>query len=552
MQQSEGRVVMMRFSAYHMRWVVRVELRSEYFCISTFAEFRDDNNVSDDLHYSKIDVTGFQAMYNLLVARFSGQKASMPAEVGRYFYNTFWEKFLHDVLKMADKSRIFQTRVFRNVFADFRGMILSNETCRNVEISNENDVKNGTWGYNVDDKLREVLHDATKNEISASLAIRNRVLYMSSLGAQPTKEMFDEPVPLEVVVYIQQGKPTGGVRPVNKWQLGRFIDRLHLIGTVRLAALKNYPALVNVGEALSEFDAKVGIARGAVTGNEKKAEEAIKGAHEAFNEITKMFNKATRTNSGVLYRIERSRYYTTQFHKNIESLKLQTIEGYQKHDKFVERRLGPTYDFIDRLGARYERAANSLSTLDQHFLSLKTNELQEDTRKIHLGGEYALLAVLLPYYMISNFSGVINETATPLLTMLVWIMFIGWLTFRVSEKSENIEVRKNKLGIAVAAGLVLLMLSGLVATFHDSLPLHLPAIRSADVKARQEEKEEKWLEGRVTLQEDIRDRQVDILKVQRDVLSVQDEMLKMQKAEQEKRERALPYFLQHDSRRHVQ
>src|SRR5262249_334495 len=71
---------------------------------------------------------------------------------------------------------------------------------------------------------------------------------------------------------------------------------------------------------------------------------------------------------GLSYRIERSRYYVTQFRDGISGLRIRRIESFQPYDVFVERRLAATFDFIDRLGKRHERLENHISSLYQYFL----------------------------------------------------------------------------------------------------------------------------------------------------------------------------------------
>src|SRR5207237_9236604 len=81
-------------------------------------------------------------------------------------------------------------------------------------------------------------------------------------------------------------------------------------------------------------------------------------AHEKLNQITRGFLDATGT--GLSYRIERSRYYVTQFDNNVKLLRIKRLEGDQPYDQFIRRRLGSEFDLIDRLGSRYERATRNV------------------------------------------------------------------------------------------------------------------------------------------------------------------------------------------------
>jgi uncharacterized membrane-anchored protein len=150
---------------------------------------------------------------------------------------------------------------------------------------------------------------------------------------------------------------------------------------MRLASLKYLPSLRKVGAKLADFDQRVKSARDALDPHKPSTPESadvtdlMGRAHNAFSNMTSGFNEETKTTSGILYRIERSRYYVEQFRQSLNVLRLLRIEGYQRYDQFVERRLGPVFDYIDRLGRRYERAANSLSALDQYYLSMQANSL---------------------------------------------------------------------------------------------------------------------------------------------------------------------------------
>ena len=75
------------------------------------------------------------------------------------------------------------------------------------------------------------------------------------------------------------------------------------------------------------------------------------------------------------------------------------IEGYLPYDEFVFRRLGTTFEFIDRLGKRYEQAKRDIMELSQSMTQgdiLRQNKAIEKMQKM---GERALFFVLLPYYL---------------------------------------------------------------------------------------------------------------------------------------------------------
>jgi hypothetical protein len=63
--------------------------------------------------------------------------------------------------------------------------------------------------------------------------------------------------------------------------------------------------------------------------------------------------------------------------------------------EFVRYRLGPGFDFINRLRIRYERAVGTRSLLDRFFTLTRARQIGEDIRKILAYGEAVLFGVLV-------------------------------------------------------------------------------------------------------------------------------------------------------------
>jgi hypothetical protein len=213
---------------------------------------------------------------------------------------------------------------------------------------------------------------------------------------------------------------------------------LHLSGSVRLAALKYYPEFLEASAGLERLDFHTSPARHAVSWHRESSRDLIREAHNSFDKITTNFNMKTRTRSGILYRVERSRYYVKQFEESVPALKLSALDGYQKYDDFVKRRLGPAFDFIDRLGGRYERAINSLAALDQYYLSIQSVEFNEVIQEIQRDGELILLLFPVPYYFSMLLEHTLIKPAAEVGTIIIWICSVA-LAFgrRTSKKSES-------------------------------------------------------------------------------------------------------------------
>jgi hypothetical protein len=508
----DRRIVDLTFSLNSMDMTVRTELADEYFCITTFAKFSDDENSAsygkriifgsgnEEFIYNYKKLTAFMHEYDSIMTQNIADAERRKKEfqlrsdchnMHKYFHSTFWSQFLSRV----QRDSIFCGRIFDSPFADFRGIILSNETCNN-EIPSMRHFSKAAWAYEVDHKLRLLLEETHKYEMTVSNILNCRGVYMSTLGAHSQERSYPKRTPIEYVLYIQNvghcekeqclrhdsnlfgirshfevGKEKllkklkavsqdrsfkygqtiigfeGGlpVRGVNEFELGRFVDRLHISGTVRLAAMKYYKALLDIGLALSSFDPAIQRARDVVAKEDaEEIKNAVNDAHAKFFEMTETFNKNTETRSGITYRIVRARYYINKFNKNIPGLHLSTLDGYQRYDNFIERHLGHAFEFIDSLGKRYERAMNHLSSLDQYHSSWQAvatgknaNNINISIREIQKYGEFILFLFPVPYYASSLVEDIFKENEAEVFVHIFWVASIWFAVWRLLKDEED-------------------------------------------------------------------------------------------------------------------
>jgi uncharacterized membrane-anchored protein len=229
-----------------------------------------------------------------------------------------------------------------------------------------------------------------------------------------------------------------------------------------LAALKDVKLLHAVGKGLWELDPIIKKANESVATD--KPDAMMKEAHKKFNSITAKFTEDAGCE--LTYRIDRSGFYVGQVRSNVKFLRIKRLEGYQPYDQFVERRLGGEFDFIDRLGKHYERAANSMSRLDQNYLSIETNQIDDDTKKsdtdiqtIQKFGEFVLLAFLVPYYVTNLFAQFVPETFVPLMTIGTWTVFLAAAYYKIS-KDYIVPVSVLGAGLFIGWLFVILVNSG--------------------------------------------------------------------------------------------
>ncbi|WP_158809946.1 DUF3422 family protein [Beijerinckia sp. L45] len=304
-------------------------------------------------------------------------------EIADFFFRRYWEIIFG--FFPTDLSPAEGATNIGHVFANFRGIILSDET---VRLPVEALTKKSTlsWGQRATEIFGPIVSDDNRSETTSSYMLDGRAFYITSLGYSNSKKVLpDRTAPLTYLMYVHQTPPGDNTKEVvNKWQLGRLIDRLLNLGTVRLAALVELRELRTAGEIIAELEPLTKEARNSLNnGKESEATQQILALNKKINNLG--------IRNGIQYRVERSRYYVEQFRSGLAGLRLHRIEGFQPYNRFVEQRLGSTFDFIDRLGLRYERAATSLARLAQDGLQLQLNNIQK-------AGEQFILLFLLPYY----------------------------------------------------------------------------------------------------------------------------------------------------------
>ena len=268
-----------------------------------------------------------------------------------------------------------------------------------------------------------------RTEYTVSRLQDGRIIYVSALGPQPELGFPGQP---ERPVYFYMHSVTQCER-----QIGRAIDRLVQLGTLRLAAIIALPEFKSVGQKLADISKKITYTRQLLhklAQNAKTWEKTVRdGTEEEIlsnldliqNEVADLSRgNPTRENKGLgeaslEYRLLRSRYYRQVFESTLESLRIKRLEGYQPYDEFVLRRLASAFRFIDGLEVRVNEVRAEWRALDQLYLitavTVLTREIdaqqetstkllvniqqtQKDVRHIQRWGELFLLMFLVPYY----------------------------------------------------------------------------------------------------------------------------------------------------------
>lgn len=102
---------------------------------------------------------------------------------------------------------------------------------------------------------------------------------------------------------------------------------------------------------------------------------------------------------GISYRIMRSKYYRERIQVLIESSQFVHIPGYQTYPRFVLHRMDRVFSRIAGFGERYGELVRLEEDLRQQFLSQRSEGHQREIRKLQVAGEFFLIAFLVPYYV---------------------------------------------------------------------------------------------------------------------------------------------------------
>jgi hypothetical protein len=437
---STSRVVSLQFTWKKLDVTIRFEIHTEYFSLSTFVEF-DKTGVGP---YSDLDSLNrnIGAMLGYFEERSTRSfEQNLTEQLNTYFFYDFWKAYEGEILSHAALRDLIKEGAFNRVFADFRGLILSDQVVNLFEDAEFTDGdRRSRWGQNAKRKLLPLIQPGggrLRNECAANYMLDGHAFYLGTVGPQLVSTTMDERNPGEFIVYASQ-RPDSSKTFVNKWQLGRLVNQILLLDTLRLCALKDVKPLHEAGRQFARLDLSTQEAGDATLLFDVGAMDLIRKTHQNLSGITGEFLR--NTGSGLLYRIERSRYYVQQFEENLRQLRITRLEGDQPYDQFIKRRLGSEFDFIDRLGIRYARAAGDLVTLGQKVallqnqLAITQNKIQSSIYTIQEWGEFALLAALVPYYVVHLLEKIVPEKYIAAITIVLWSASAAFAFWRKTKK----------------------------------------------------------------------------------------------------------------------
>jgi Protein of unknown function (DUF3422) len=188
----------------------------------------------------------------------------------------------------------------------------------------------------------------------------------------------------------------------HRRQLGRIIDRINALGTMRLFALKSYDHIRDASEHIrmrgQELDQIVATWIDARRGIESKFghdPDKRNAALSTLNELVELQlieiaagldNLGKGTIGGLPYRIARSRYFAERFNAMRDTLEVRNIQSWTSYNQFATRGLQPVFDFIESTGHRLrqlrQRLANVMQTIQTSALVSQSEETRKNTREL--------------------------------------------------------------------------------------------------------------------------------------------------------------------------
>lgn len=336
----------------------------------------------------------------------------------------FWNEYSDHVLTSYPFRRDFVSKALQSVFADSRGVIVSSKVV--VDAMPEPSNPAVSWAEPVIEQLAPLLSPADDKDLTATYLIDKQALSVTTFGSAAAVQTRGR-IPLTFVMCVRDDLLC---QDPQSWArlMGHVMSRSHTITTMRLAALLDMKLLRQASTDLAKVDDLKGRVRKLITDYDNHEIEggparlALEDLRNHLAQINADFLSQNAAGVGLTFRIESSRYYIEEFKKNVEALHLSPIEGYQSYSQTIDRNVGLIFEFITRLGVRYDRLLNEMAIIEQSFASVQTRHTGNLIAEIQRVGELILIGGLLPYYGIGIVSHVFGAPETREASAYIWRM----------------------------------------------------------------------------------------------------------------------------------
>lgn len=341
----------------------------------------------------------------------------------RFLYDDIWTEFdrrflpansvfLNDGTAATDEMLALELNLGSEVFADFRGIVLMcGDEAKIHGIKTKHEPRMGLEDVRSFSRTEQFAalrrawrfvaaaaggtEKAKDLEYTACTMLDRRAIYISSLGSQSLYgtrggALTETPPGIDRVRYlILMNGLDGPDGCFDRWQIGRLVQRINTLGTLRLVALRDLKALRRANPTIMHLGRYLDDLYHQELGGRRKVHEKLQ---QLFSELSRVGENVPY---GIAYRINRSRYAIESFKIILTDLRIRRIPGWQPYDEFVRRRLYSVYNSIDMLGHRMEairRRGNTLLDI-QHTRKLVEYQKLADIIVL-LGGTYYLGNIL--------------------------------------------------------------------------------------------------------------------------------------------------------------
>jgi hypothetical protein len=395
--------------------------------------------------------------------------AAALMRASRFLYSQLWDEFW-ETLRLPSLDQVLGDT--GRVFANFRGAVLptagtdamplfpgstgdnsfprfvgngglnDRATGSSKEPNEANAVVKAFWPF-----VRRITPNADQREYIACGVMNWRALYISALSsarafaweeeadgsetdipAGHLPESFIErttaPDGAEVRLFDSQSG-SSGEGPIrylvlskgepHRRQIGRILDRINTMGTMRLIALRDWTIIRDAStqiqlrgleldtmmrkwnEKRSELGSDFERRKRENPKDERAIQDEEEKAHqkladdierELIDLSAALDRVGARARSGLHFRINRSRFYATEFESLVASLKVGNIDTWVAYDQFVTRGLKPAFDFIDGVGHRLlglrTRLQTVLSGIETSALVTQISATRQNTAELRI------------------------------------------------------------------------------------------------------------------------------------------------------------------------
>jgi hypothetical protein len=515
---------LIRFWWFGIFLCIRIEFFSEYVTITSIADFSVDGS---KLPYASAqetsDIDQISEYIQDLKSSFNKEFCSTkPEAVVEGLIVKFWNIFEDKILNAVVNNVPILEDVFGEMFVDIRGIVTGSEYINADDkgrqlimresskralprLRNRSDMVHGMppsqWARDSLERLWPFLEFGThprEHEFTASRFLDGRTLFISALGSKPEdlcpEGMDWSPIRFHLHTYTD-----------DEWQIGRLIDRMLTMGTLRLAATMEIEGLKKAGVEVERLTAKIDETATAIetalkdAGNfiesestdaqKKQFDEQRSRIDDLMKEVGDFRNNMNSHVSGNVYhRLERSNYYFERFNKESTALRARRLEGFQLYQEIVNRRLSGVFGYINLLQARVDEVYAEMSSLNRQYSSYKItqvtsiigtlvssmNKQESQIENIQDFGEFALIGFLIPYYLGSSivhafpyFKHDPNESLIWQIALIAGAVFTLYKRWDMDRSNSKFRFKIFSLNFVMVIWLIILILMSVLSIFFD-------------------------------------------------------------------------------------